>query len=660
MTRKINVITFCILLYLPMNVSSSDTRSVNDGNLILKNIPEISEQIARDIRQYQNTRSAAFMDWSEDGKKLYVSTRFGDVYQIHRVSHPGAARTQLTFFDEPVGGVQRQPDAELLSYTMDAGGSENSQIFMLNPETGETLMLSDGESRNRSVLWDGKGESIAYQSNRRNGRSNDIWIMPVNNPEKSKMLIESRDGSAWVPADFSSDNSKLLVLNYISTVISRTVLVDIETGQQQVIAGQEKDSYNAPLGFDANGKGIYLITNKDSEFKRLGWMPLKQGSQIQVITSDIEWDVNELALSKDRKRGAFTVNAGGLSELYLLDTTTQQYNKVNNIPVGLVGGMVFSPDGKQLAMSINSPKTPTDSFVLDLAKNPVIAGKLERWTFSEVGGVDTSKFIEPELIRYPTFDRSDGEQRLIPAFIYKPEGDGPFPVIISIHGGPESQARPRFVSTYQLWLNKLGVAVVVPNVRGSSGYGKTWLSLDNGFKREDSVKDIGALLDWIQTQDDLDQTRVALRGGSYGGYMVLASAVHYSNRLKAVIDVVGISNFVTFLQNTKDYRRDLRRVEYGDERDPVMRKHLQEISPLNHVDKIDVPLLVVQGQNDPRVPVTEAEQIVKAMSDKGQPVWYMNALNEGHGFRKKENRDVYQRAVVMFLKKYLLEQTDWK
>jgi dipeptidyl aminopeptidase/acylaminoacyl peptidase len=240
--------------------------------------------------------------------------------------------------------------------------------------------------------------------------------------------------------------------------------------------------------------------------------------------------------------------------------------------------------------------------------------------------------------------------------LYKPAGKGPFPVVVSIHGGPEGQARPVFSSTYQMWLQKLGVAVVVPNVRGSDGYGKTYLGLDNGFKREDSVRDIGALLDWLASQPDLDADRVAVFGGSYGGYMVLASAVHYSDRLKAAVDIVGISSFVTFLENTQDYRRDLRRPEYGDERIPEMRTHLEKISPVNNVEKIGVPMFIVQGENDPRVPVTEATQMVAALRGQGNTVWYMNALNEGHGYRKKENRDIYQQATVLFLQEHLLNE----
>jgi dipeptidyl aminopeptidase/acylaminoacyl peptidase len=299
-------------------------------------------------------------------------------------------------------------------------------------------------------------------------------------------------------------------------------------------------------------------------------------------------------------------------------------------------------------MTLKNAFTPSDTYVLDLSVKPV---KLTRWTFSEVGGLNTNEFATAQQVDYPSFD-----QRQIPAYVYRPKADfkPPYPVVISIHGGPEAQFRPGFKSGYQLWLDTLGVAVVVPNVRGSTGYGKTYVDLDNGFKRQDAVKDIGALLNWIAKQPDLDKNRVAVVGASYGGYMVLASAVAYSDRLKAAVDTVGISNFVTFLQNTQDYRRDRRRREYGDERQPQMHAFLQQISPNNHVNKITIPLFVIQGQNDPRVPVSEAEQMVNAMRKQGKPVWYMNALNEGHGYRKKANIDVYQQAVVMFLQRYLL------
>jgi len=326
---------------------------------------------------------------------------------------------------------------------------------------------------------------------------------------------------------------------------------------------------------------------------------------------------------------------------------------VEEMPVGRLSGLRFSPDGRRLALSMDGAQSPADVFTLELGAGATEATELTRWTRSEVGGLDTSRFVEPELIHYPTFDEVDGKPREIPAFLYDPPGEGPHPVILSIHGGPEGQYTPGFRSSFQLWIATLGAAVIAPNVRGSSGYGKEYVKLDNGFNREDTVKDIGALLDWIATQPQLDESRVAVIGGSYGGYMVLASLTHYSDRLQAGVEIVGISNFVSFLENTQDYRRDLRRVEYGDERNPKMREFLERISPSNNAERIRAPLFVAQGQNDPRVPVTESEQIVREVRAAGYDVWYMNALNEGHGFGKKENRDLYGQIVALFLEKHL-------
>ncbi len=540
-------------------------------------------------------------------------------------------------------------------FTRDAGGSEFTQIFLLDPAGGDARMLTDGESRNGAVVWDRDGRRLAYQSTARNGASNDIWMMDPEVPDDAAIVLESPDGSWWGPAEFSKSGSKMLVANYVSITDSRANLLDLDTGEVTLLAGSAADpSVNVPLAFDDENDGYWLITDRAGEFSVLAWQPLEAGAEPEYVTADIPWNVENAAMSEDRSRAAFAVNEGGRSALYLLDPQSRDYRRVDSIPVGLVGGIDFSPDGSRLALTINTASSPSDTFVLDLGRDALDYGKLERWTFSEVGGLDTTSFREPELVSFPTFDEVDGEARQIPAWLYKPAGPGPFPVVISIHGGPEGQARPAFVSTYQLWLEKLGVAVLVPNVRGSAGYGKTYVKLDNGFKREDSVKDIGALLDWIETQPDLDEDRVAVFGGSYGGYMVLASAVHFSDRLRAAVDIVGISSFVTFLENTQDYRRDLRRVEYGDERDPEMRAHLEKISPVNNVEKIKIPMFVVQGENDPRVPVTESIQMVEALRERGETVWYMNALNEGHGYRKKENRDIYQQATVLFLKTHLL------
>ena len=654
--RKLILTALFFLFVLPA-VADAERRVANNGNLVMEDVPEIPVDIVDSLNRYQNVRSASFQTWSGDGKSLFINTRFGDVGQLHRVDMPMGARHQVTFYSEPVGEVARQPKGSSLVFTRDAGGSEFSQIFLLDPAGGDAHMITDGESRNGAVIWDREGRRLAYQSTRRNGASNDIWLADPDNPAGSRVVLESPDGSWWGPAEFSRTGTRVLVTNYVSITDSRVNLLDLDTGNVTLLAGGTTNpSVNVPLAFDDDNDGFWFITDRAGEFSVLAWQSLEEGAEPEYITKEIPWNVDGGAISHDRRRAAFTVNENGRTAVYLFDPRTREYRRIDSIPVGLVGGLEFSPDDARLAMTINTANSPSDTYVLELRAGALDYAELVRWTQSEVGGLDTTTFIEPELIEFPTFDEVGGAPRKIPAWIYRPRGSGPFPVVVSIHGGPEGQARPAFTSTYQLWLEKLGVAVIVPNVRGSAGYGKTYVSLDNGFNREDSVKDIGALLDWIEVQPDLDQDRVAVFGGSYGGYMVLASAVHFSDRLKAAVDIVGISSFVTFLENTQDYRRDLRRVEYGDERDPEMRAHLEKISPVNNVEKIEVPLFVVQGENDPRVPVTESIQMVEALRQQVETVWYMNALNEGHGYRKKENRDIYQQATVLFLKTHLLSE----
>jgi dipeptidyl aminopeptidase/acylaminoacyl peptidase len=333
-----------------------------------------------------------------------------------------------------------------------------------------------------------------------------------------------------------------------------------------------------------------------------------------------------------------------------MNTTTKKYAPLPGLPTALVVPVDFHPNGKVFSLIINSPKSPSDIYTYDLE-----AKSLTQWTESEVGGLDNSLFVTPTIIEYETFDKVNGKPRKIPAFYYKPrDAKGKVPVLIDIHGGPEAQSVPYFSAFRAFLTNELGIAIIEPNVRGSAGYGKSFLKLDNGYKREESVQDIGKLLDWIAKQPELDADRVAVTGGSYGGYMVLASMVHYNDRIRCGIDVVGISNFVTFLQNTEDYRKDLRRVEYGDERDPKMKEFLLSISPANQVDKITKPLFIIQGLNDPRVPASESEQMKNNLQAKEKEVWYLVAKDEGHGFRKKENVVFQQLAEVLFLKKFLL------
>ncbi len=631
-------------------------RKVNDGNVILDDVPAIPASLGDRLRRYENVRSASFAAWAEDGRAMYVSTRFGETSQLHRVDMPRGARTQMTFLSEPISGAVKRPQTRELLFGMDEGGAEFYQLFLFDPQTAEYRRLTDGVSRNGAPEFSRDGKWLAFRSTRRNGRSNDVWIMEVADTSSSHLLVEAPDGAYWGPADWDAENQRVLGVQYVSITDSRIWVVDVMSGDVRLIAGGDEAPGNysgiSPR-FAPDGRGAFLSTDRDSEFNRLVYVDLETG-EIEPITSGIDWNVEGFALSEDGRQAAFTVNEDGRSRLYLMDPAARRYAPVPEVPLGRVFGIEFSPDGRRLAMTISTADSPSDVYTLELGDGALESEALTRWTFSEIGGLSRQTFVEPELVHFPTFDSGSGGPDLIPAFVYRPRTPGPHPVIISIHGGPESQYRPGFSSTYQMWVNELGAAVIAPNVRGSSGYGKAYVKLDNGRLRENSVRDIGALLDWIAEQPDLDESRVAVYGGSYGGYMVLASLVHYSDRLRGGVEIVGISNFVTFLENTQDYRRDARRVEYGDERDPEMRAFLNAISPNRSAEKIRVPLLVAQGQNDPRVPVTESDQVVTAVRRNLMPVWYMKALNEGHGFRKKENADLYRAIAFMFLEQYLM------
>ncbi len=646
---------FLLLLHATAMADDVYRWTANDGNLVLEDIPPIPESLPQTLSRYQSIRSARFSAWSSDGQKIYIKTRFGDVDQLHRVDKPGGARYQLTFGEEPIGEVRAQPKGPLLAITRDKGGDEFDQVYVLNPDNGLVRKLSDGFALNNRIAWNRSGNKIAYRSTRRNGRSSDIWVQDVNSSNPAVIAHATEDGTLWKPVDFNRAGNLLLIQQFISIADSRFYLKDLDSGELRLLAGgDEYPASNIATGFDESENNVLFVTNQRMGAAELASVSLADEPVITFVKSQGNWDITQFVLSDDRRRGAFVANEAGISRLYLFDPKRLKIKRAPNIPLGIISGLNFSPNSKKLGMTLNSAQSPSDAFVLELGNKPLTARKLTRWTFSEVGGLNTDKFSVPIPITYPSPVEGQTEDFNIPAFVYLPPGKGPFPVIIHVHGGPESQFRPRFNSEFQMWIDQLGVAVIAPNIRGSLGYGTDYVTLDNGYNREAAIDDIGALLDWIAEQDRLDPQRVAIMGASYGGYVALASAVHHSDRLRAAVDTVGISNFVTFLENTQDYRRELRRIEYGDERDPEMRAFLQKISPLNNVDKIRIPLFVQQGSNDPIVPSSESDQMVKALREQGQTVWYMNALNEGHGYDKKENRDLYQQATFLFLKKYLL------
>lgn len=635
------------LVFVYPLLAAAEPEIRDEGQLYYENVPEPPARLADELRPYQQVRSAGFSGWLPDGGML-VRSRLAEVSQVFRIAGPGGRREQLTFFAEPVQDAlpPRSADRHGMVMVKDVGGSEDYQLYLQDLGTGESELLTDGTSRNGAAVLSRAGDRVLYYSTRRNGRDWDLYVMDLDSG-RERMVYEA-DG-AWIPVEWSPDDDSAIVFNYISSTDSQPYLLDLETGETEIIAETEEISAFRAVRFGRSADEIFYVTDADGEYFSLYRLDRDSGGS-EVIAAP-EWNISDMDVSPDGSRLAYVVNEDGYGRLHVIDTASGEARALPDLPEGVLDEPRFSPDGRQLALDVSTPTIPGDVWSLDLE-----SGESRRWTFSEVGGLSEAQFVRPGLVHYPTFDEVDGDPRRIPAWYYRPAGEGPFPVVVYIHGGPASQTRPSFSSTFQYWATEKNLAVVAPNVRGSNGYGKTYMSLDDGRKREDSVKDIGALLDWIAEHPELDGERVVVYGGSYGGYMVLASLMHYGERLAGGINVVGISNFVTFLENTRDYRRDLRRAEYGDERDPKMREFLQTISPANHPGKLDSPLFVIQGLNDPRVPASESEQVIEAVREAGGNPWYMLARNEGHGFGRKSNRARMYEAISLFLDEFLLKQ----
>jgi dipeptidyl aminopeptidase/acylaminoacyl peptidase len=622
------------------------------STIITENIPLIPVDIEMKMRQYREMRSASFVDWDPRDQGMIVRTRTGDTIQLCWLEKPMGELKQLTDFKEPVTRGYFSPDLsrKYFLFAKDVGGEENYQFFKYDLDTGKPVMITDGKSRHQAIVFNHKGDRFAYASNSRTGMLFDVYVMDPDKPTEAKLVYKAGKPAYYIPVGWLHDDRHLLVIEYISANNAGTLLVDTDSGKVENLTPESDKNFTFFLAAaSSDDKYLYGTSDQNGEFNQLIRCE-RATKKIDVITRDIPWDIDTAVPSKDMKKAAFLVNEDGISRLYLLNLDTLKYNAVTSIPGGVITDITFDRAGKKLFLNISNPRMFNDAFHLDLGTMELV-----RWTESDTADLDLTAFSTHQLIHYPTFDKAAGKARMIPAFYYLPtkKSTQPFPVIIYIHGGPEGQDKPNFQGTYNYFINELGIAVICPNVRGSAGYGKNYLMLDNAEKREDSVKDIGALLDWIATKPELDKNRVAVIGGSYGGYMVLASMVHFSDRLACGVDIVGISNFVTFLKNTSAYRRDLRRAEYGDER--KIGDFLNKISPLTNAHKIKKPLLVIQGKNDPRVPLSEAEQIVATVKKNNVPVWYMVAANEGHGFSKKYNSDYMYYAIVRFLQEYLLK-----
>jgi dipeptidyl aminopeptidase/acylaminoacyl peptidase len=646
MRLKLLAAALLILPVLPLSAQRADAPAVapKPAALTADGIPPVPLALAQRTRPYMEFRTAGFAGWNARDRSMLITTRFGDTNQLHRVAAPMGDRQQLTFEAEPVGGSW-SPTGDVLVATRDIGGSEFFQIYTLTG--GRLNLLTDGRSRNEFNGFSHDGRWIAYTSTRRNGTDYDIYVMDPRNPASNRMVAQVQ-GGGWGVADFAFDGRSAVVTNYISVTKSNLYRLDLASGRMTPIGDTSRDISYGGAEYAPDGT-LWVTSDENSDFQRLGRLDPATG-RFTPLVANLNWDVETFDVSDDGRTIAFVTNEAGISRLRLLDTRTGAARLVAGLPAGTIGGLRIAPWGA-IGLSLSSARSPSDAYSVDPRTLAVT-----RWTRSETGGLDAAVNVEPELIQVRSFD---GES--VSGFLYRPDPrrfPGRRPLIVNIHGGPEGQSRPGFLGRNNYLLNELGIAIFYPNVRGSTGYGKRFVSLDNGpALRENSVRDIGAFLDRLQDDPALDRSRFAVTGGSYGGYMCYASAIRYGDRLRAANCVVAISNWVTFLENTQSYRRDLRRVEYGDERDAAQRAQLTAISPLTHVADLRIPLMVVTGANDPRVPQSEADQMVAAVRSGGRPAWHLIGQNEGHGFAKKENQDYQFWVSLMFWQANLLGAT---
>jgi dipeptidyl aminopeptidase/acylaminoacyl peptidase len=641
--------------------SAAQTAVAPNANLVVQGIPPVPQSLASQVAKYTDFRGHGFVDWHPVKREMLIAHRKagGNTVQLFRLSAPMAEPEQLTDFADPVTNASYEPrEGKYIVFERSTGGNEAAQIYRLDLDTRAVALLTDPGERHELQGWLHHGSQLLIssvpldktaQGGRRTTVTQTLTLIDPARPTSRRRLAEL-PGTGWGVGGVSWDDKRIALSRYISANESQVWLLEVGSGKLTQILPLPHSKERAVFlvdRFKRDNSGVFVVSDRQGEFRQLVFYRFAN-RQMVPITRDIPWDIDGSSVSEDGKLVAARANVDGREELHLFDGRTYKPVALPALPSGSVTAADFHRRSDEVAFSLNSTKGPSQIYSLDAAR-----GKVEQWTRPYAPpGVDMASFEDQQIVRWTSFDGlpMSGLLTLPPARF-----TGRRPVLVLIHGGPEAQARMGFLGRYNYMLNELGIAIIEPNVRGSSGYGKTFLTLDNGMKREDSVRDIGALFDWIATQPQFDARRVMVSGGSYGGYMSLAVATHYAERIAGAIDVVGISNFVTFLQNTESYRRDLRRVEYGDEREPAMRAHLEKISPLTNASKITKPLFVVQGKNDPRVPYTEAEQIVARARQNGTPVWYLRAENEGHGFARKENADYQFYATVLFMQQTLLK-----
>ena len=574
---------------------------------------------------WKSRQSRSLVTWMPDGSGLLVQGRRMILdSRLHTLSDAGGKAKFLPQIPRNVGGIHGFPGRDYMVLAWDTGGNEQFRLYRWDLGAADPVLLTPESGRSLFGAFEPNGSRIAYVSTRRNGADSDIYLMDPLDPTSDRRILEG--GGMWGVGGWSPMADELLLVHGLSNRGNELYVLDVGTGSlTRVTDDTDGVVQHGSAQWSRDGSALYYTSDRATEFMHLRRLDLRTGEET-VLSDEIPWDVSSVQQTGNGELLLISVNEDGRTRHYTTDPLGEEMHPFELFSSGSFSARLHRHDPVLLVNHADRFGV-VRGYTYDLRSE-----KLTLWAGTEPS--ENSSVPDTRLIRYPTFDSVAGEPRRISAFVYPGVGDGPRPVVISIHGGPAGQAR---LGTSGSPMQMDGITLITPNVRGSTGYGRTFTMLDDQYKREDSVRDIGALLDWIGEQPDMDPSRVAVIGGSYGGYMVLASLVHFGPRIRCGIDVVGISNWVTFLENTADYMRDWGRAEFGDERIPEMREFLESISPLNHAERITSPLMVVQGANDPRVPVGESRQIVERVRGNGLDVAYMEGANEGHGFRHPWN-----------------------
>jgi dipeptidyl aminopeptidase/acylaminoacyl peptidase len=616
-------------------------------NVTVDGVPPVPLSLADAITPYAQFRRARILAWHPTERRLLIATRFGDAPQIHEVRTPGGARRQLTFFRDGVAAPGDRPPAVYESagrgfvFQKDtAGGGEANQLFRYDASSGVPTLLTDGRSKNEYPVMSRDGR-VAYSTTRRNGKDYDIHIVSPESPRDDRRVLEG--SGTWLPVQWSADGTQLLVLELISNANMHLWLVDVASGRRTAMSERTGGPVTwLPAAFGGDGKTIYALSNRGGEGTRLWRRDIAKGEWTAVSRPDET--LEGFAISPDGRTLALVIDQGAGSALRIQDVSGKERAKPT-VPPGVIEDLLWHPGGREIGFSLAGARSFHDVYSVD-----VTSGKSERWTFSEMGGI-TDSLPDAELVRWKSFDGL-----MIPGILYRPPArfSGPRPVIINVHGGPDQRERPRPLGRSNYFRNEMGIAIIYPNIRGSVGYGRTFEQADNGRLRENAIKDIGALLDWIATQPSLDKNRVMIVGASYGGYVALASAIQYGDRLRCAQAAFAIADYPTYLESTDLSRQANRNAEYGDPSEPGIREFLTKISPLTNVSKLKIPLYLVHGARDTRVPAAQAEMMAKAVKQNGTPLWYVVYQEEGHLTLSPPNNNFNQYSWTMFVQKYLL------